>query len=126
MLKTVRVLNELLELLTRPGPLYVIFLEEAMADLIRVRVLFPPVSDADVETRALTITDPSGSRVEAVAKDEVQKEFIFSQNASVTLELRDTDDAGNVSPPSVRTFTALDVIPPAQPGEMGVEFVGEE
>lgn len=47
-------------------------------------------------------------------------------NSIATLELRDVDDAGNMSDPSVHEFAVLDTVPPPAPGALGATIVGEE
>lgn len=98
-----------------------------MADNIRVRVAFPPVTDTDVEKREFSYAvDDLAPVAEELAKDVTTKEYVFGQGSTVVLSLVDIDDAGNRSPASTRTFVAVDTVPPAQPGEIGVEIVGEE
>lgn len=120
-------LVELLERLRTPGPLYIVYIGEDMADNIRVKVLFPPVTDIDVETREFSYTVDGGAEVvEQLPKDVTDKEYVFAQDSDVSLSLVDIDDGGNRSPASTRTFKATDSVPPSQPGELGVEIIGEE
>ena len=82
----------------------------------------------DVVERRLTV-EYAGS--EPVTKtygpsDTTLGEIVVPQDAEVTLTLVDVDDVGNTSEPAVVTFTAVDTIAPAKPGELGVTLLREE
>lgn len=99
-----------------------------MADKIQCKVLFPPVTDADTETRKLTVVVNGGTAdVHDVAKTDTEKAFEWDQGATVDLSLVDYDDATppNASPASTLTFVVTDTFAPAQPGTLGVQVVGE-
>lgn len=91
------------------------------------RVLLPPVEDSDTESVELTVlVNDALHDVQSLLKTSTDALiFDIPQGASVRLELRNVDDGGNKSEPSVREFQQLDTIPPAQPGEMTVEVVEE-
>jgi hypothetical protein len=82
--------------------------------------------DHDVVSRELTVAygdATSGKTFDGTATDF--GEIVVPQDSEVTLTLVDIDDAGNRSEPAVVTFTALDTIPPAKPGEFGVTLLRE-
>jgi len=107
-----------------PGPVYVFLGETQMASALRVTVALPPLAAGEageVVKRRLTRIVNGGEPV-SVEFDatEVSTVFDVEQDDVVNLALVNIDDAGNVSAPSTREFTALDTIPPAAPGEMDV------
>jgi hypothetical protein len=124
-----RLLKDLLSKPIRPGLMYVLTLEETMADKFTDRVILPLVEDDDTESRELTVlVNGAVHAVVPVAKTDMEtKIFDIPQGAAVRLELRDIDDGTppNKSDPSVREFEQADTIKPAQPGEMSVEVVEE-
>jgi hypothetical protein len=82
--------------------------------------------DHDVVSREFTVAygdATSGKTFDGTATDF--GEIVVPQDSEVTLTLVDIDDAGNRSEPAVVTFTALDTIPPAKPGEFGVTLLRE-
>jgi hypothetical protein len=82
--------------------------------------------DHDVVTREFTVEhgEVTGTKTfDGTATDF--GEIVVPQDSEVTLTLVDIDDAGNRSEPAVVTFTALDTIPPAKPGEFGVTLLRE-
>jgi len=87
-----------------------------------------PVVDSDVAERRLSVTVNGEVRSTSPypANTTSFGELSFSDNDKVVLTLVDVDDAGNVSSPATVEFTAVDSVPPAQPGEFGVAFVREE
>lgn len=98
-----------------------------MADVLTYAVSAVAPVDSDVVTRELTVvvngveqpvvTYP-GSTVDLGVVD-------VPQDAEVTLRLVDVDDAGNRSDAAELTFVAVDTLPPATPGALGVSLVGE-
>lgn len=90
------------------------------------QLILPPPGAPDVVKRTLKSTV---NGVEQPDVDIVSDPFevTFADNDSVTLSIVDTDDAGNVSPPSEPfAFTATDTIAPPQPGQVGVSLLREE
>jgi len=98
-----------------------------MADLLTYRVSAAAPVDADVVTRLLTlvINGEDQGTAELAANTTDLSVFSVTQNDEVVLTLVDVDDAGNKSEPAVLSFTAVDTIPPAQPGSFGVTLVSE-
>lgn len=115
-----------------PGPMYVFLGETNMGTAMRVTVGLPglaPGEAGEVVQRRLTRVVNGGPAI-AATFDASQPTFIFDaeQDDVVELSLVNIDDAGNISPPSERTVTIVDNIPPAAPGQMtvGVEEVPAE
>lgn len=115
-----------------PGRMSVRFvqelLEENTMDTIVFDVSLPPVSvPSDVVSRELqVIVDGAQAEVKSVGKDDtVVSRISVPQDSAVRLELRNIDDSGNVSEPSVFEFTAVDTISPPAPGTLGVVIVDE-
>lgn len=113
-------LQKILNRLRRPESLYV-FLEAINMTMFKLRVLFPPVKDADVANRAFnySINGEAGTLV-SLPKDALEYEILAPRDADVVLSLVDVDGSGNQSLPSTRTFKVVDTIPPQQPGELSV------
>lgn len=123
----VNMLRELLALLTKPGHMYVIKVEEVPMGL-KHTLAMPPLNTVDVTTkRELTLIVDGGSPIvgDVDPIDSTSKAIIVTQGAAVRLELRDTDDAGNVSEPEVLEFTAVDTVAPPAPGDLAVTNVEE-
>ena len=103
-----------------------------MADMIRVRVAFPAIQPENDDVEQLEFSysvNGAEAVVELLPKETALKELTFPQDARVSLSLVYLDDATptpNRSPASTREFVALDTVPPAAPGELGVEVIGEE
>jgi hypothetical protein len=100
---------------------------KTMADLLKYAVSAPAPVDGDVVGRELTVVvDGTVQSVvkysgQTVAFDDVE----VPQDSAVTLRLVDVDDAGNRSEPAELAFVAVDTLPPAVPGALGVTLVGE-
>lgn len=113
-----------------PGPLNVRILGEyQMNDVIIFEVNLPPVPPlTDVVARELVVViNDQVQDVKMVSPEDTTIVGLMApQDSTVVLELRDIDDAGNKSEPSVHMFTAIDSVAPPQPGELGVTIVGEE
>lgn len=100
---------------------------DSMADVLTYRVSAPAPVSGDVVTRLLTVS-VNGAEGETNSFPGTATEFAtFSvpQNAEVVVTLVDVDDAGNKSEASTYSFVAVDTIPPAAPGAIGVTLVGE-
>ena len=98
-----------------------------MADVLTYRVSAAAPVDGDVVSRLLTLVvngEDQGTAELAADATELST-FSVSQNDEVVLTLVDVDDAGNKSEPAVLTFTAVDTLPPAQPGSFGVTLLSE-
>lgn len=108
----------------RPGSLYVVLEELPMADRFRVHVLLPPPDLAQADppvSRVLSRSLNGGAAVEEIVTlTDTESVFEADEGDDVALALVDVDNAGNRSVPSVRTFTVVDNVPPAQPGELQV------
>jgi hypothetical protein len=97
-----------------------------MADVLTYRVSAGAPVDSDVVSRILSVTvngEEKGSTSYPVSED--LGVVVVPQDAVVKLSLVDVDDAGNVSPAAEYEFTAVDTLPPAQPGFLGVTLVSE-
>lgn len=121
----------------RPGKMYVVFREEILTMAkVNVRtydVALPPKSAEDVVERRLTVANAGDGMPTAypvsfgLGEDgppSIQIKVVEGQKG-VALELRDVDNAGNVSDPSLFSFDATDTTAPVAPGELGVSFVSE-
>ena len=103
-----------------------------MANKFRYKILLPPVVDADTVNVELAakVTDKDGNDVPEPLKTfsrlETETEYVFPQDATVMLSLVNIDDVGNRSDASTREFVVLDNVPPARPGELAVQVMGEE
>lgn len=122
-----QLLKELVRRQIQPGPIYVWKVGEIVANRFRVRVLLPPIVDPDTINAELSclvngVAEPPKT-FDRIATDT---EYVFDQGASVKLSLVNIDDAGNRSTPSEREFVVTDNVPPAQPGELAIEVLGEE
>lgn len=111
----------------KPGPVKVQIVGEEPMDVMIYNVELPPAVSHDVVARKLTVAREGVSPVEIdLPKDALLVENLTGpQDSVVTLSLVDIDDAGNESEPSVATFTLVDNIPPAKPGEIAIAIVGE-
>lgn len=98
-----------------------------MADSLTYTISAGPVVDGDVVSRVLTVVvggeEPSERSFPGSSVDFGL--LTVPQDATVVLTLVDVDDAGNKSVPAVVEFVAVDTLPPAQPGGLGVTLVGE-
>ena len=97
-----------------------------MANQIRVRV--NSTADPDTVSREVTVDRQDGSPPEVLTypvPGDVSS-FLVPQGAAVTISVQDTDDAGNKSPVTSKDFTVADTFPPAAPGELSLEAIGEE
>lgn len=120
-------LRELVDRPLQPGPIYVFQREEVMANRFRTLVFLPPVVDTDTVKMELSclvngVAEPVRPFEKPFASET---EYIFPQDATVNLSLVNVDDAGNRSSPSERQFVVTDTVPPAAPGELGVQIVEE-
>ncbi len=93
--------------------------------MLKFEVLLPGGHDFDVVRRVLTVDINGATSTVEVGLNDTTYVFDAPQDAAVRLSLVDIDDGGNESTPSVREFVAKDVFPPAQPGELGLNCVGE-
>ena len=99
-----------------------------MSDVLVFEVTAGPVVDGDVVSRELTV---SVDGVSEGARNYPANTTSFGnlevpQNASVSLQLIDIDDAGNRSVPAFVDFVAIDTLPPAAPGSFGVTLLAEK
>ena len=92
-------------------------------------VTMPALADGNPEGVVLrkftaTSTDLSFSQDLPVPGDS-SVTVQLAQGVEVTLKLVDVDQAGNMSQPSVYTFTPTDVTPPSMPGPFQMTVTGE-
>lgn len=97
-------------------------------DLLQYQVTIGPVSHpSDVVKRSLTVAVDGVLRAPQDL-DPFQLSNItltVPEGAVVTLSVVDVDDAGLSSPPLNYTFTAMDTVPPTQPGGLSINPIGE-
>jgi hypothetical protein len=120
----------------RPPLVLLEFVSERTEDMqkIRFNAILPPLDPkADVVERELTVTElyddrPNVDHKFTAAKGDAKVEGIsLDQGASVMVSLVDIDDGGNRSEASVAgPLEILNTFPPAMPGMVALEFVGEE
>lgn len=98
-----------------------------MADLLTYAVSAAPVVDSDVVTREMSVVVNGVT----LRKDSFNATVVdlgvvtVPQDSNVELVLVDIDDAGNRSEPATMLFTAVDTLPPVQPGAFSVTLVSE-
>lgn len=85
----------------------------------------------DVVSHEVTLTNATfeddGSTVKTVPDGTAEiGMFRADDGANVSTSYVQIDDAGNRSEPVVQSFTSVDDIAPAAPGELGIQHVGEE
>ena len=98
-----------------------------MADLITYRVSAGAPVSGDVVSRLVTVVVDDVTQGSTAYGASVVDfgNITVPQDSSVTVFLVDVDDAGNKSEPASISFVAVDTLPPAQPGFLGVTLVGE-
>lgn len=102
--------------------------DTTMADVLTYRVSAPAPVDADVVARLLSVS-VNGNDRGTESYDGKTTDFgtvDVPQDAEIIVSLVDVDDAGNRSEPAVLSFVAVDTVPPAQPGALGVTLEGEK
>lgn len=101
---------------------------ESMADVLTYAVSAAPVVDGDVVSRELSVViNGLDQPVVSFPGNAVDLGTVEApQDSEVVLRLVDVDDAGNRSDPAEVIFTAVDTLPPATPGALGVTLVGEK
>jgi hypothetical protein len=118
----------------RPGQPVVHVTSQGPNNMLKFKVHLPAFdaanpNDDDVVTRKLTTTVGSGTPVltDSPATDTEVVNDLFVGNAGdvVSLSLVDVDGSGNVSSPSVATFTLVDTIAPPTPGVLSGEVTGQ-
>lgn len=98
-----------------------------MSDVLTYAVSAPAPVDADVVGREVTVVvnglEQPTYVVGGLSTDLGTVEV--PQDAEVVIRLVDVDDAGNRSEPAEVAFVAVDTLPPATPGTLGVSLVSE-
>lgn len=98
-----------------------------MADKWDVRFSLPPKSAPDVVNRKLRVESSGTDSGSVVFEDDLAGDAVLSryyrldEAAVVHVELRDTDNAGQDSEPSVLDFTVTDDVPPPVPGAVSID-----
>jgi hypothetical protein len=120
----------------KPGPLYVIVLEQRttkvggkLVKFFKRRALFPPMSGSDVVTRELLLGGTGVVASEVLVSSPAGAlgvDYWDKEGASVSLSLIDIDGAGNRSPASLKTYTSADDVPPGQPGELSIQPITQQ
>lgn len=114
--------------LPKPDFFAVFVIMEKDMDKLKYRVVLPVVpSGSDVVKQHMKVM----SDTEVVLDTDIDLgassvEFSANQDSLVSMQLTYIDDAGNVSEPRIQTFTAVDIFPPAIPGEFGLVEVIDE
>jgi len=98
-----------------------------MTDVLTYAVSAAPVVDGDVVSRELSVVINGVEQPVASFPGYAVDLGVLEapQNAEVVLRLVDVDDAGNRSEPAEMMFVAVDTLPPAAPGALGVSLVSE-
>lgn len=98
-----------------------------MADVLTYSVSAAPVVEGDVVSRELSVViDGLEQPVVSFPGYAVDLGTVsVPQDSEVVLRLVDVDDAGNRSVPAEVAFVAVDTLPPAAPGALGVSLVAE-
>lgn len=114
----------------QPGPLKLVHTREENMAQVYTATLAPKTA-ADVVSHEVTLTGAAfvegDAAVQSYADGTVSTgEFKAEDGVEFTTSYVQIDDAGNRSEPIVQTFTAVDDIAPAQPGELGLTHVREE
>jgi len=119
----------------RPGPLDIVVTGERVLSgeiamkIMVFKVTLPAIPDKlDIVRRELQVLVDGvlSQTTNIVELDQTEVDDLEAAvGATVTLELRDVDDAGIMSSPSVAEFVSTDTIPPPQPGTLGVVVTGE-
>lgn len=114
--------------LKKPGIVTLHILREGEDGMLNFVLNLPPKSASDVVSRELAISiNGAEAQLLTLEADAVKtQEFSGADNAVVAGFLVDIDDAGNRSPAREFTFTLVDTIAPAQPGEIGLEVTSEQ
>lgn len=127
--KEQQTIRRLLFRLTKPGEMKTRLVGERRIndmDILSYEVTLPAVpAGASVESQRLDITidGVTTSREPALTDTIVAMEA--PQDSAVKLELVYIDEAAVESTKSTLEWTAVDTIPPPQPGEMSVQATGE-
>lgn len=98
-----------------------------MADVLTYAVSAAPVTEGDVTSRELSVViNGLEQPVVSFPGHVVDLGTVdVPQDSEVVLRLVDVDDAGNRSEPAELVFVAVDTLPPAAPGALGVSLVAE-
>jgi hypothetical protein len=81
-----------------------------------------PASPDDVAARVLSVATNGGAAAETPIDKmlPVSPEFVFDDGAMFTVQVIDSDAAGNKAAGPLLTVTVVDDVPPATPGELAV------
>lgn len=110
---------------SRPSSVSVTLVEERKVEMLIYQVALPASTDPDVVSWEMETTVNGASPSVSAVTDK--QEVGFNQGDSVSLRVREVDDADNKSEWSeAMAFTASDTLPPATPGAPGVTLVREE
>ena len=117
--------------LRRPGLVFLVVTGEftkGHTQMLRFKLILPAPGASDVVTRKLSIQVGNGDPQNfALPGDALEtQEFEGEDNAAVSGQLVDVDDAGNESEPRDYFFLLVDTLAPPQPGEIGLVVTGEE
>jgi hypothetical protein len=92
----------------------------------QIRVQVNSAADDDSISREVTYTIDGGSPVVLTYPVAAPESFLVPQGSALHVDVRDTDDSGNVSPITSGDFTVADTFPPVAPGEVSLTAIGEE
>lgn len=111
--------------LRKPGPVFLYLFNETDG-MLEFKLLLPPAGAQDVVTREVRLM--LGDTPVEFTLDKNDREtgiYQAEDNTVISGSLVDVDDAGNRSEVREFSFTLTDTIAPPQPGEIGLEVVGE-
>lgn len=112
-------LTEHIRTIPRPLTPSITLFKEEMIKMLTYKLTLPPATAPDVVKWELGTT--VGTDAESVAETTDGSSIQFNDGDQVSLRVRETDSAGNVSEWSdAFSFTAADTLPPSQPGAPSV------
>ncbi len=116
-----------LDLLARPGPIYLLVRRSEMAVEFQVTGMLPPANPGDgVVSRELTVTVNAVPSVALLPFGTAQHDLWAKEGDVVSMTLVDIDQAGNRSQPSASaSIVVSDTIPPGTPGVIGVSITAQ-
>lgn len=134
--KIVRLLRAILDVcrsiekllrLRQPGQVYLKIVSEEGTGMLKFKIILPVAGAHDVVSRNLSIKigDEEPQVVELAGDDTESAEYTGAQGTTVSGQLTDVDDAGNVSPARDYSFTLTDTLAPPVPGEIGLLVIEE-
>lgn len=115
----------------RPGEVRHVFLGETDMRGFKFALQLPPVPEQvrDIASSELFVTIDAQEAISLApppSQGAVEDgRFVAREGATVLVDYRYVDTAGNVSASSTATFTVIDTIPPPMPGLLGLTAIEE-